>query len=117
MANNFRHTGKRLPVASASANIASGALVVQEGLFGVALKAAASGGSLWIGAEGVWELPVPVATAKGDPLFAAAMSDTASLTLTKTAHLNFFIGTAVSGRDSAGRAYVVLGPQCPRAEP
>lgn len=112
MAGNYRYTGKRLPVATASADITSGALVVQEGFFGIALTSAKSGASLWIGAEGVWVLPVPASTVKGERLYAADFSDAVGPTLTRTAPTGKrCIGTAVSDRDSAGNALVLLAPQ------
>lgn len=112
MATSFRYSGKRLPVASASGAIASDDLVVQEGFFGVALTKASSGGSLWIGAEGVWNIPVPASTVKGDRLFVADFSDAINPTLTRTAPTGKrCIGTAVSDRDSAGKALVLLAPQ------
>ena len=112
MANNFRHTGTRLPVVSASAAIASGDLVVQEGFFGIALTKAASGASLWIGATGVWNIPVPASTVKGERLYAAALTDAVNPTLTRTAPTGkFHIGTAITDRDAAGNALVLLAPQ------
>jgi predicted RecA/RadA family phage recombinase len=116
MAQNFRHTGKRLPVASASADITTGTLVVQEGLFGVALTSAKTGASLWVGAEGVWVITVPGSTAKGNPLFVTSMADAVGVTPTRTAHLGFFIGTAISDIAADNTALVKFGPQGPRAE-
>jgi predicted RecA/RadA family phage recombinase len=112
VANNYRFSGKRLPVATASADITSGQLVVQEGFFGIALTSAKSGASCWIGADGVWVIPVPASTVKGDRLTAAALTDAVAPTLTRTAPTGRFqIGTAVSDRDAAGNALVLLAPQ------
>lgn len=115
MANNFRHSGKRLPVASASAAITSGTLVVQEGLFGVALTSAALGASLWLGVEGVWNILVPASTVKGDRLFITAMTDAVGVTPTRTATANYQVGVAISDRDTAGKALVKFTPQAPKA--
>lgn len=115
MANNFRYTGKRLPVASASADATSGTLCVQEGLFGVALTSAKSGASFWLGAEGVWNIAVPASTVKGDRLFITAMTDAVGVTPTRTATANYQIGVAISDRDSAGKALVKFTPQGPKA--
>jgi predicted RecA/RadA family phage recombinase len=113
VANNFRHNGKRMPVATASEAISSGAFVVQEGFFGVALTSAALGASLWIAIDGVWVLPVPSGTVKGDVLYApgAPATEDGSITLTKTATSNTAIGKAVGDRDSSGLAPVLLLPQ------
>jgi predicted RecA/RadA family phage recombinase len=112
MAGNFRYTGKRLPVATASADITTGLLVVQEGFFGVALTSAKSGASLWIGTEGVWNIKVPSSTVKGDRLFTADYADAIDPTVTRTAPTGKkWVGTAVSDRDSSGYALVLLAPQ------
>jgi len=112
VANNYRYSGKRLPVATASAAITSGALVVQEGFFGVALTSALTGASLWLGADGVWVVPVPASTVKGDRLTAADFTDAIPPTLTRAPPTGRrHIATAVSDRDSAGNALVLLAPQ------
>lgn len=112
MANNFRHNGHRLPVATASAAIASGDFVVQEGFFGIALTKAALGASLWIGADGVWNVPVPASTIKGERLYVAALTDAVNPTLTRTSpSTKFHVGTATTDRDAAGNALVLLAPQ------
>lgn len=112
MANNRRYSGHRLPVATASAAIASGDFVVQEGFFGIALTKAATGASLWLGAEGIWNIPVPGATVKGDRLYLADLTDQIAPTFTRTAPTGKrHIGTAVGDRDSAGNALVLLAAQ------
>jgi predicted RecA/RadA family phage recombinase len=115
MANNFRHSGKRLPVVSASAAVTSGQLVVQEGVFGVALVSVASGAGFWIGAEGVWVLTVPASTVKGDRLFldgAVLSTDAVNPTITRTGGTgDTLIGIAMSDRDASGKALVLLAPQ------
>lgn len=112
MANNFRYRGNRLPVASASADITVGTLVVQEGFFGIALTAAKSGASLWLGAEGVWNIAVPASTVKGDRLTVANLSDSVGPTLTRdTPSGRRHVATAVSDRDSAGYSLVLLAAQ------
>jgi predicted RecA/RadA family phage recombinase len=116
VATNYRYSGKRLPVVSASADIATGLFCVQEGIFGVALTTIKSGLSGWIGAEGVWNIKVPSSTAKGNPLYASALSDSVDPTLTLTPASAFCIGVAMSDRDAAGYALVLLGPQAPTAQ-
>jgi predicted RecA/RadA family phage recombinase len=97
MANNYRHSGRRVAVASASAALTSGCLV-----------SAASGGSTWLGIDGVYNIPVPASTVKGDRLFVTALTDSAAPTVTRTATGNFKIGVAHSDRDAAGNALVKL---------
>ena len=113
MANTYRHSGRHIPVLTASGTIASGAFVVQEGWFGVAITGAASGAALQIDTFGVHNLPVPSGTVKGDLLYApgAPATEAASVTLTKTATSNTLIGKAVGDRDSAGNALVKLADQ------
>lgn len=115
MTTNYRHSGQRMPVVSASAAIASGALVVQEGFFGVAHTAALTGASLNLGISGVWDLPVPASTVKGDTLYVTSLADSAAPTVTRTASGNFKIGVACSDRDTAGRALVLFTDQKPAA--
>jgi predicted RecA/RadA family phage recombinase len=100
MAANRKSSADHLPIASASANIASGALVVQEGLIGVALKAITSGAGGTIASEGVWNLVVPAGTVKGDLLYVpgAPASEDAAPVLTKTSSANTLIGVAITAR-------------------
>jgi predicted RecA/RadA family phage recombinase len=113
MANNYRHSGKRVPVATASAAITSGAFVVQEGFHGIALTSAASGASLWIAIAGIWIVPVPSGTVKGDLLYApgAPATESAGVTLTKTSTSNTAVAKAVGDRDANGLAAVLIQPQ------
>jgi predicted RecA/RadA family phage recombinase len=114
VATNFRYSGKRLPVASASGTIASGAFCVQEGLFGVALTRAVTGASLWLGCEVVWEVELNDVN-KGDAIYVAAMTDAVAATITKTP--GFFVGTAISDHDPVTNKFLLLlGPQGPRTE-
>ena len=110
MATNYRHSGRRLPVTTASGTILSSAFVVQEGIYGVALNSATTGGTLWIGAEGVWNLPVPATTVKGDKLYApgAPATEAVAPVLTKTAAGATIVGTAITDRDTLGYAEVYL---------
>jgi predicted RecA/RadA family phage recombinase len=110
MSNTYRMSGKHLPVASASAAITSGALVFQEGFFGVAITSAAEGASLWIDTQGVHVLTVPAGTLKGDRLYADLGAESAGLTLTETPG-DTLIGIAVGDRDAAGKALVLLASQ------
>jgi predicted RecA/RadA family phage recombinase len=114
VANNYRQSGKKIAVASASANITSGALVMQEGFLGVAVTTAVSGASLIIDTKGVWVLPVPTGTVKGNALWATVSADSAALTLKLDAGAatgDKLVAIAVSDRDSAGLASVMLGAQ------
>lgn len=111
MSNTYRHSGKHLPVATASGAITSGALVYQEGMFGVAITSAAVGASLWLDAEGVHVLPVPAGVLKGDRLYADLGAESTGLTLTETATGATLIGIAVGDRDADGKALVLLARQ------
>jgi predicted RecA/RadA family phage recombinase len=113
MANNYRHSGQRVPVQTASGAITSGALCVQEGFFGIALTSAATGASLWLAITGVWIVPVPVGTAKGDVLYApgAPATESTGPTLTETATSNTAVAKAISDRDANGLSAVLLLPQ------
>lgn len=113
MATNYRHSGDRVPVATASGTIVSGALCRQEGFFGIAMTSEVSGGSLWLKIQGVFNIAVPASTVKGDPLYTSASGDSVALTLTRTqAGANpLCIGMAMSDRDAAGLALVLLAPQ------
>jgi predicted RecA/RadA family phage recombinase len=113
MADSFSYTGRRLPIAVASGAIASGALVVQEGLFGVALGAIASGASGTLAAEGVWDLPVTAT--KGQRVYIHALTDSVAATLTTESSDAYFVGVAVAAT-ADGKAPVLLGPQSPRRQ-
>lgn len=108
MANNYKHSGRHIPVASASGAITVGNLVYQEGVVGVALNSAASGASLDIATEGVWEIAVPSGTVKGDLLYADLSAESVSLTLTEAASGAYFVGQALTARDTDGNAQVKL---------
>ncbi len=108
MANNYRHTGNRIPVATASGAITSGAVVIQEGFHGIALTSAASGASLWLAISGVWIVPVPAGVVKGD-VVGAADAESAGVTLAEGAARA--IGKAVGDRDADGNAAILLLPQ------
>lgn len=110
MAVNYKYSGKRVPVAAASGAIASSAFCVQEGLFGVALNPIASGGTGQLGIEGVWHLPVPVSTVKGDILYAPGHPATAgvAVALTRTSTNNVPVGRALAARGTDNAADVLL---------
>lgn len=109
MANNYRHSGNRIAVASASGDILSGALVVQEGFHGVALTDMASGKSGQIQIEGVFVLPVPSGTTKGTVL-GAADAESTGVTLTATTPARVMV-KAVGDRDADGKALCLILPQ------
>jgi predicted RecA/RadA family phage recombinase len=113
MATTYRHSGKHIPVASASGPIVSSAIVVQEGWFGIAIKSAATGESLELDVEGVHRLPVPAGVTKGTLLYVpgAPATEDNSADLTATATSNTLFGKAVSDRDADGFALVKLARQ------
>lgn len=107
MATGFLHTGFRAQVITASGAIARNAIIVQEGITGVAQTAIPSGTAGWMGVEGVWNLPVPAGTAKGDALYVAS-GDSISASLTKTRGSNILFGVAETAEDADGYAHVRL---------
>lgn len=108
MANNYRHSGDSVAVATASAALTSGQFSVQEGFFGIVKVSCASGGSTWLRKRGVFNIPVPASTVKGDVLYVASLADAANPALTRTSASNFRVGIAHSDRDTAGNALVEL---------
>lgn len=113
MATNYKQSGKRVLINSASGTITAGKLVAQEGFFGVALTSAATGAALWLGIEGVWNIDVYSGTAKGNILHASGakgvFSDATSLTLSPTgANSNSPVAKALTAADSAGKADCLL---------
>ena len=110
MAQGFLHTGFRAQVITASGGILKNAIIVQEDITGVAQTAMASGGAGWMGVAGVWNLPVPSGTVKGDALYVpgAPPNETVNATLTKTATSNTLFGVAETARDTNGYAHVRL---------
>jgi predicted RecA/RadA family phage recombinase len=113
VATGYRHSGKKIPVASASGTITSGSLVFQEGFLGVAITDAASGKSLTIDTEGVWVVAVPASTVKGDKLWATLSAESTGLTLKRSGQTtgDSLVGIAVGDRDAAGKALVLLARQ------
>lgn len=117
MADNARYTGTRLPIASASGAVTTGQFVVQEGLFGVALKSVGSGAAFFIGDEGVWRLPVDTGIAKGDRVGVSAYTDAIAPTIVKAdTGIDFYqIGVAISA-EASGYALVLFTQQHPVLE-
>jgi predicted RecA/RadA family phage recombinase len=123
MAKNFKYGGggpkgdpQRVQIDSASGALTSGALSAQEGFVGVVDHDVASGalGTLLI--DGVFNLPVPSGTVKGDRLYVPGTlrvaTEGATVVMTKTAGTDAqLVGMAVTARDSAGNADVKLAPQ------
>lgn len=111
MAKNFRYGPREnRPVASSTAAVASGQLCVQEGIFGIANSSVPISTAFQLGTKGVWNIPVPSGTVKGDVLYAPGSPATAGIgiVLTKTATSNTKIGRALSARDAANNALVEL---------
>lgn len=111
MSTTDRYMAGRVPVASASAAIASGAIVRQEGWFGIAATSMAAGAGGWLKISGTHIVPVPSGTVKGDLLYGDDASESVAVTLTKTASGNVLIGKAVGDRDADGKALVMLFEQ------
>jgi predicted RecA/RadA family phage recombinase len=110
MARNYKASGRHLPITSASAAITSGAFVYQEGLIGIALTSANASASLQIANGGVWEIPVPSSTVKGEILYAnlGGGGEAASLVLSRTATTTDPVAQAITSRDAAGNALVLI---------
>lgn len=117
MSTTYRHSGRHIPIASASGAITSGTIVAQEGFVGVAINTLASGESGWLDAAGVHYITVPATTAKGDKLYlpgtAGVATEANAPTLTKSAGAgaNQFVGVAVSDIDADNKAQVLLAGQ------
>ena len=112
MAQGFLHTGFRAQVISASGAILKNAIIVQEGISGVAQTAIPNGGTGWMGVAGVWNLPVPVMTFKGAPLYIADVETNSGVLDNVISGENvtdyLLFGVAESDRDSNGYAHVRL---------
>lgn len=113
MATNYKSSGKRVLVNSASGTITAGKLVAQEGFFGVALTSAVTGAAFWIAIEGVWYIDVYSGTAKGNILHATGakgiLSDATTLTLSPTgSNSNSPVAKALTAADSSGKADCLL---------
>lgn len=110
MATGFLHTGFRTRIVAASGTILKDAIVAQGGITGVAQTALASGASGWMGTSGVWNLPVPAGTVRGDALYVPGQppTDSTGATLTKTATGNTLFGVAETDRDSKNNSQVKL---------
>jgi predicted RecA/RadA family phage recombinase len=113
MANNYKHSGKRVLINSASGSITAGTLVAQEGFFGVALTSASSGAPFWLAIEGVWYVTVPATTAKGAFIYIpganGAVTESTGPTPTLTgSNANTPVAKALTAIDSANKAEVLL---------
>lgn len=112
MSTTFRYGDGNIPVQTASAAIASGALCSQEGFIGVAKTAMASGASGWLKTTGVHVLPVPAGVIKGDLVYFTAtaqpLTESVAITLTETAAGGVVVGKAVGDRDTDGKALILL---------
>lgn len=111
-ASTYRHSGKHIPVATASATLTAGNIAYQEGFVGVVITGVASGKPTELDVDGVHNLVVPSGTVKGDKLYADLFAgESASLSLTKTATNNTLVGIALSDRGSDTKALVLLRHQ------
>lgn len=115
-ARSFRWSGNHLPIATASADIAAGALVYQEGFVGFAITDAKSGASLQIETQGVHRTKVDASTVKSDLLFAnLSAGESVDITLTRIptspATDQSLLAIAVGDRDADGYALVLMARQ------
>lgn len=125
MAKNFKYHAHTVSVATASAAMTSGKPCVQEGWFGIALNDAAIGAPNELGIDGVWNIPVPASTAKGDFLYVPSsaggvlLTENADVTgtLTRTSsNANAPVAKAIEARRADGTADVmILAPGAVRA--
>jgi hypothetical protein len=112
---NYKHSGERMPVASASGVITGGNLVYQEGFVGVVEAGVASGQPAQVATSGVWYVAVPEGTVKGDRLYADLTAESTNLATTRHPVANsVFIGVAEAAVNAAGRANVRLSPDLAR---
>lgn len=111
MATTYRHSGKHLPVVSASAPLTSGALAFQEGILGIVVTSCLNGGSTQLDTRGVHNIPVPSGTVKGDRLYADLSAEINAVVLTRTAGANSLVAVAVADRGSDTKALVMLAAQ------
>lgn len=119
MATNRKASGKNYSIQSASGAITSGTLVAQENFIGIALGTIASGGTGELAIEGVWNIPVPASTVRGDTLYSAGSNQGATIadsntaiTLTRTrAAAAVAVCIAMTDRDASGNADVLLVPR------
>lgn len=117
MAKNFKYHGHTVSVLTASAAMTSGKPCVQEGFFGIALNDAALNATNELGIDGVWNIPVPASTVKGDYLYVpganGVMTESADVTgtLTRTgSNANTPVGKAIEARRADGTADVLILP-------
>lgn len=119
MAKNFKSHGHTVGVATASAAMTSGKPCVQEGWFGISLNDAAIGATNELGVSGVWNIPVPASTAKGELLYVPSsaggvlLTENADVTgtLTRTsANTNAPVVKALEARRADGTADVMILP-------
>lgn len=110
--NNYKYSGDRIPITSASGAILGGALCVQEGIIGIADHALASGqaGTLW--SRGAFNLAVPAGLVKGNPVYIAGdpPAETVSATLVASPDGATLVGVIVSD-PAGGFADIDLGGQ------
>lgn len=101
MANNFRDSGRKVPIASASADLTAGALAYQENICGIVDVSVLSGAEATLDTQGVFTIAVPSNVVKGDLLYADLSAESADLLLTEVSDgLNTFIGVALTARDA-----------------
>lgn len=120
MANNYKHSGARIRIVSASGAITVGKLVAQEGFIGIALTSIDSGAAGWIAISGVWYITVCDSTAVGDYLCVPATTvvptedvdiDDTNMSRTPGAASTIVFGRALTAVDSDHKAQVMLLPQ------
>lgn len=119
MAKNFKYHAHTISVLTASAAMTSGKPCVQEGFFGIALNSCLINETNELGIDGVWNIPVPASTAKGDFLYVPSsaggvlLTESADVTgtLTRTsANTNAPVVKAIEARRADGTADVMILP-------
>lgn len=114
MANNFKTTGNRVPIDSASADLVGGQIAIQEGFLGIVDHSIKSGVAGTMLLAGVFNVPVPASQPKGTVLYAPyadLLTDEAAVALSTSASSHVKFGTMVSASDANNFADVRITPQ------
>lgn len=115
---NFKYEGKTITILTFSGAVASGAVCVQEGFFGLATNTYALNDKGEIAVEGVYNVPVPASTVKGDLLYVPSSAGGVALTesnapvLTRTSsNANAPVLAAIEDRRTDGTADCKILPR------
>lgn len=119
MAGNFKHLGHRILV-TYGGTVVSGRPCVQGTFFGIPMTSQVNTETGMLGISGVWNIPVPASTVAGDLLYVPSSAGGVLLTanvdvtstLTRTSsNANAPVCVAITARDSAGNADVLILPR------